>query len=141
MKDTSVAIELYKHSVSTLHTLELASKEEQRDYVGAWYRMLLPSAHELQHGAALWQESCHANVCDQVISEGTNICHDQQRFYIRFWMIILSSHLVVNYKLSAMLALQVVTTLLLLGRYIELHRFYIYPCSVSSPGFLQILEC
>lgn len=70
MDDTSVAIELYKHSVSTLHTLELASKEEQRDYVGAWYRMLLPSAHELQHGAALWQESCHANVCDQVISEG-----------------------------------------------------------------------
>ena len=92
MKDTSVAIELYKHSVSTLHTLELASKEEQRDYVGAWYRMLLPSAHELQHGAALWQESCHANVCDQVISQGTNICHDQQRFYIRFCMIILSSH-------------------------------------------------
>jgi hypothetical protein len=28
-----------------------------------------------------------------------------------------------------------------LGRYIELHKFYIYPCSVSSPGFLQILEC
>jgi hypothetical protein len=70
MEDTSVAIELYKHSVSTLHTLELASKEEQRDYVGAWYRMLLPSAHELQHGAALWQESYHSNVCDQVIFEG-----------------------------------------------------------------------
>ncbi|OEL31812.1 hypothetical protein BAE44_0007171 [Dichanthelium oligosanthes] len=69
MEDTDVAVELYKHSVSTLRTLELASKEEQGDYVGAWYSMLLPCAQELQHGAALWQESCHANVCDRVISE------------------------------------------------------------------------
>ncbi|CAN6325805.1 unnamed protein product [Urochloa humidicola] len=29
MKDTSVAVELYKHSVYTLHTLELASRQEQ----------------------------------------------------------------------------------------------------------------
>ncbi|CAN6362241.1 unnamed protein product [Urochloa humidicola] len=69
-EDTSVAVELYKHCVSTLCTLELASKEEQDDYVGAWYSMLLLCAEELQHGAAIWQESCHANVCDQVISEG-----------------------------------------------------------------------
>ncbi|CAL4896928.1 unnamed protein product [Urochloa decumbens] len=69
-EDTSVAVELYKHCVSTLCTLELASKEEQGDYVDAWYSMLLPCAEELQHGAVIWQESCHANVCDQVISEG-----------------------------------------------------------------------
>ncbi|CAM0151444.1 unnamed protein product [Urochloa decumbens] len=68
-EDTSVAVELYKHCVSTLCTLELASKGEQGDYVDAWYSMLLPCAEELQHGAAIWQESCHANVCDQVISE------------------------------------------------------------------------
>nr|TKV99268.1 hypothetical protein SEVIR_8G027742v2 [Setaria viridis] len=110
IEDTSVAVELYKHSVSTLHTLELASRKEQGDYVGAWYSMLLPCAQELQYGAAIWQESCHTNVCDRVISE-------------------------------AMLVLQVVITLLLLGRYIELHRFYVSPCSVSSLGFLQILEC
>ncbi|XP_062183005.1 uncharacterized protein LOC133887103 isoform X2 [Phragmites australis] len=73
MEDTSVAVELYKHSVSTLHTLELASKEEQCAYVGAWYSMLQSCAQELQHGAALWRQSCHANVCDQVVSEGTNI--------------------------------------------------------------------
>ncbi|TVU26981.1 hypothetical protein EJB05_29559, partial [Eragrostis curvula] len=66
----SVAVELYKHSVSTIQTLELASKEEQCIYVGAWYSILLSCAHEMQHGAALWQESCHTNVCDQVISEG-----------------------------------------------------------------------
>ncbi|TKW07822.1 hypothetical protein SEVIR_7G332700v4 [Setaria viridis] len=70
IEDTSVAVELYKHSVSTLHTLELASRKEQGDYVGAWYSMLLPCAQELQHGAAIWQKSCHTNVCDQVISEG-----------------------------------------------------------------------
>ncbi|CAN6374062.1 unnamed protein product [Urochloa humidicola] len=70
MKDTSVAVELYKHSVSTLRTLELASRKEQGDYVSAWYSMLLPCAQELQHGVAIWQESCHANVCDRVISEG-----------------------------------------------------------------------
>ncbi|XP_062202152.1 uncharacterized protein LOC133904687 isoform X2 [Phragmites australis] len=70
MDDTSVAVELYKHSVSTPRTLELASKEEQCDYVSAWYNMLLFCAQELQHGAAVWQQSCHANVYDQVISEG-----------------------------------------------------------------------
>jgi hypothetical protein len=72
-----VAVELYKHSVSTLHTLELASRKEQGDYVSAWYSMLLPCAQELQHGAAIWQQSCHSNVCDQVISEGVNILHYQ----------------------------------------------------------------
>uniref|UniRef100_K3ZHX4 Synergin gamma C-terminal domain-containing protein n=1 Tax=Setaria italica TaxID=4555 RepID=K3ZHX4_SETIT len=70
IEDTSVAVELYKHSVSTLHTLELASRKEQGDYVGAWYSMLLPCAQELQYGAAIWQESCHTNVCNRVISEG-----------------------------------------------------------------------
>ncbi|KAL6642245.1 hypothetical protein ACP70R_020426 [Stipagrostis hirtigluma subsp. patula] len=70
MEDASVAVELYKHSVSTLHALELASKEEQCDYVSAWYSMLLSCSHELQHGAALWQEYCHANDCDQLIYEG-----------------------------------------------------------------------
>ncbi|EEE52763.1 hypothetical protein OsJ_35208 [Oryza sativa Japonica Group] len=58
------------HSVSTLHTLEQASKEEQRDYVRAWYRMLLFCAQELQHGVVLWQESCQSNVCSVVISQG-----------------------------------------------------------------------
>ncbi|KAL6906077.1 hypothetical protein ACP4OV_003678 [Aristida adscensionis] len=72
MDDTNVAVELYKHSLSILHTLELASKEEQCDYVSAWYNMLLSCAQELQHGAAVWQESCHANVCNQVISEGAH---------------------------------------------------------------------
>uniref|UniRef100_A0A0E0BNX0 Synergin gamma C-terminal domain-containing protein n=1 Tax=Oryza glumipatula TaxID=40148 RepID=A0A0E0BNX0_9ORYZ len=54
------------HSVSTLHTLEQASKEEQRDYVRAWYRMLLFCAQELQHGVVLWQESCQSNVCNVI---------------------------------------------------------------------------
>ena len=133
-----IAVELYKLSVSTLHLLKIASKEEQGDYVGAWYSMFLSCAQELKHGAALWQEFYHANVCDRVVSEGTNILHDQKSFII--WD-HLSSQIEINYKLPSMLVLQVVTTLLLLGRYIELHRFYIYPCSVSSPGFLQILEC
>ncbi|KAF7071557.1 hypothetical protein CFC21_076842 [Triticum aestivum] len=70
--DMSLAVELYKHSVSTLHTLGLASKEEQCDYVAAWYSMFLSCAQELQHGAVLWQESCHAKVHDLVISEGAN---------------------------------------------------------------------
>ncbi|CAM0950278.1 unnamed protein product [Alopecurus aequalis] len=70
--DMSLAVELYKHSVSTLLTLELASKEEQCDYVAAWYSLLLSCAQELRHGAVLWQESCHAEVCDQVISEGVH---------------------------------------------------------------------
>ncbi|XP_044985204.1 uncharacterized protein LOC123452592 isoform X2 [Hordeum vulgare subsp. vulgare] len=70
--DMSLAVELYKHSVSTLHTLGLASKEEQCDYVAAWYSMFLSCAQELQHGAVLWQESCHPKVNDLVISEGAN---------------------------------------------------------------------
>uniref|UniRef100_A0A0D3HRE5 peptidylprolyl isomerase n=1 Tax=Oryza barthii TaxID=65489 RepID=A0A0D3HRE5_9ORYZ len=70
LEDMSLAVELYKHSVSTLHTLEQASKEEQRDYVRAWYRMLLFCAQELQHGVVLWQESCQSNVCNVVISQG-----------------------------------------------------------------------
>ncbi|XP_066358969.1 uncharacterized protein [Miscanthus floridulus] len=69
-EDTDVAVELYKLSVSTLHILKLASKEEQGDYVGSWHSMLLSCAQELQHGAALWQEFYHANVCDRVVSEG-----------------------------------------------------------------------
>ncbi|KAG8091202.1 hypothetical protein GUJ93_ZPchr0011g28281 [Zizania palustris] len=69
-EDMNSAVELYKHSVSTLHTLELASKEEQCDYVCTWYSMLMFCAQELQHGAMLWQESCHANVEDIVISQG-----------------------------------------------------------------------
>jgi hypothetical protein len=68
----SVAIELYKHIVSTLHTLELAPKEERCDYVRAWYSMLLLCAQEMQNGGAIWQESCRTNVCGQVISEGIN---------------------------------------------------------------------
>ncbi|KAJ1264717.1 hypothetical protein BS78_08G022100 [Paspalum vaginatum] len=70
LEDVNIAVELYKHSVSTLRTLKLLSKEEQGDYVSAWYSLLLPCAQELQHGAALWQESYSANVCDRVISEG-----------------------------------------------------------------------
>nr|CAB3459351.1 unnamed protein product [Digitaria exilis] len=77
IEDTSVAVELYKHSVSTLRTLELASKEEKGGYISAWYSMLRSCAQELQHGAAIWQESCHANVCDRIISEGTDIWHNQ----------------------------------------------------------------
>ncbi|XP_062203616.1 uncharacterized protein LOC133905855 isoform X2 [Phragmites australis] len=80
MEDTNVALELYKHSVSTLHTLGLASKEEQCDYVGAWYNMLLSCAQELHHGVALWQQSCQANVCNRVISEGTNILTSAHSF-------------------------------------------------------------
>uniref|UniRef100_A0A0D9XP24 Synergin gamma C-terminal domain-containing protein n=1 Tax=Leersia perrieri TaxID=77586 RepID=A0A0D9XP24_9ORYZ len=72
LEDMSSAVELYKHSVSTLRTLELASKEEQYDYVRAWYSMLLCCAQELQHGAMLWQESCRANVDDTVISQGAH---------------------------------------------------------------------
>lgn len=70
IEDMDMAVELYKHSISTLDALKLSSKEVQGDYIGAWYSMLLPCAQELQHGAALWQESCRANVCDRVISEG-----------------------------------------------------------------------
>lgn len=69
-EDTVIAVELYKISVSTLHLLTVASKEEQGDYVGAWYSMLLSCAQELKHGVALWQEFYHANVCDRVVSEG-----------------------------------------------------------------------
>ncbi|WVZ88289.1 hypothetical protein U9M48_034825 [Paspalum notatum var. saurae] len=69
LEDVNMAVELYKHSVSTLQILKLLSKE-QGDYVSAWYSLLLPCAQELQHGAALWQESYYANVCDRVISEG-----------------------------------------------------------------------
>lgn len=75
-EDVNVAIELYRHSVSTLHTLELASKEEQCDYVHAWHSMLLSCSNEMQHGATLWQESCCTNVCDQVISEGSNTSNE-----------------------------------------------------------------
>jgi hypothetical protein len=73
----SLAVELYKHSVSTLLILELASKEEQCDYVAAWYSLFLSCAQELQHGAMLWQESCHSKVCNQVISEGTYILDNE----------------------------------------------------------------
>ncbi|KQJ92313.1 uncharacterized protein LOC100824858 [Brachypodium distachyon] len=69
-QDMSLAVELYQHSVSTLHILELASKEERCDYVSAWYNMFLSCAQELQHGAVLWQESCRAEVSDLLISEG-----------------------------------------------------------------------
>ncbi|ONM42279.1 hypothetical protein ZEAMMB73_Zm00001d044696 [Zea mays] len=69
-EDTDIAVELYKLSISTLDLLKLASKEEQGDYVGAWYSMLLSCAQELKHGVALWQEFYHANVCDRVVSEG-----------------------------------------------------------------------
>ena len=82
MEDTNIAVELYKLSVSTLDLLKLASKEEQGAYVGAWYNMLLSCAQELKHGVALWQEFYHANVCDRVVSEGTNILHDQKSFII-----------------------------------------------------------
>ncbi|KAF8707108.1 hypothetical protein HU200_030341 [Digitaria exilis] len=66
IEDTSVAVELYKHSVSTPRTLEL----QKGGYISAWYSMLRSCAQELQHGAAIWQESCHANVCNRMISEG-----------------------------------------------------------------------
>jgi hypothetical protein len=36
----------------------------------------------LKHGVALWQEFYHANVCDRVVSEGTNILHDQKSFIL-----------------------------------------------------------
>nr|CBX25310.1 hypothetical_protein [Oryza brachyantha] len=78
LEDMSSAVKLYKHSMSILHTLELASKEEQCDYVSAWYSMLLSCAQELQHGAMLWQESCHANVSDTVISQGSVTLNDEQ---------------------------------------------------------------
>uniref|UniRef100_A0A0E0MJL3 Synergin gamma C-terminal domain-containing protein n=1 Tax=Oryza punctata TaxID=4537 RepID=A0A0E0MJL3_ORYPU len=70
LQDMSLAVELYKHSVSTLHTMEQASKEEQCDYVCAWYSMLWFCAQELKHGVVLWQESCQSNVCNIVISQG-----------------------------------------------------------------------
>uniref|UniRef100_A0ACD5YHQ1 Uncharacterized protein n=1 Tax=Avena sativa TaxID=4498 RepID=A0ACD5YHQ1_AVESA len=70
--DMSLAVELYKHSVSSLRILELASKEEQCDYVAAWYSLFLSCAQELEHGAVLWRESCHTKVSDQVISEGVH---------------------------------------------------------------------
>jgi len=70
--DMSLAVELYKHSVSSLRILELASKEEQCDYVAAWYSLFLSCAQELEHGAVLWRESCHTKVYDQVISEGVH---------------------------------------------------------------------
>jgi hypothetical protein len=73
----SSAVKLYKHSVSILRTLEIASKEEQCDYVSAWYSMLLSCAQELQHGAMIWQESCHANVGETVISQGGTLNNEQ----------------------------------------------------------------
>lgn len=84
----SLAVELYKHSVSTLHTLEQASKEEQRDYVRAWYRMLLFCAQELQHGVVLWQESCQSNVCSVVISQGAKTWNNEQSLSFPFSLII-----------------------------------------------------
>jgi hypothetical protein len=81
--DMCLAVELYKHSVSTLRTLELASREEQCDYVAAWYSMFLSCTQELQHGAVLWQESCHAKVCDQVISEGIYLNNE---WYCIIWV-------------------------------------------------------
>lgn len=70
LEDMNLAVELYKHSVSILHILQLASKGEQCDYVSAWYSLLLSCAQELQYGAMLWQESCHAGICDQLIYKG-----------------------------------------------------------------------
>nr|CBX25393.1 hypothetical_protein [Oryza brachyantha] len=58
LEDMSSAVELYKHRMSILYTLEQSSKEEQCDYIHTWYSMLMFCAQELQHGVVLWQESC-----------------------------------------------------------------------------------
>lgn len=74
-KDLGSAVKLFEHSTSILHILELASKEEQHAYISVWSSMALACAQELQHGAMIWAESLGANVCKQILSQGTDSCH------------------------------------------------------------------
>uniref|UniRef100_A0A0E0MCF7 Synergin gamma C-terminal domain-containing protein n=1 Tax=Oryza punctata TaxID=4537 RepID=A0A0E0MCF7_ORYPU len=102
-EDMSSAVKLYKHSVSILRTLELASKEEQCDYVSAWYSMLVSCAQELQHGVMIWKECCHANVCDTVISQGVILItlNNEQSCIISFLVIIYACRKMINYNMAS----------------------------------------
>ncbi|KAJ4719487.1 putative Nucleolar GTPase [Melia azedarach] len=68
-KDWRLAIQLLKHTASTLKILKLGSKEQQSKYVSAWFRMVSVCAQELRHGASIWKELSQKHFQSQILSD------------------------------------------------------------------------
>lgn len=64
-----MAIQLLKHTASTLKVLKLGSKEQQSKYVSAWFRMVSVCAQELRHGASIWKELSQKHFQSQILSD------------------------------------------------------------------------
>ncbi|EMS64076.1 hypothetical protein TRIUR3_28513 [Triticum urartu] len=76
LRDSSLAegfrIEEQPSRDESISGLLNSTKEEHIKDFEQHYHLAEKIALELQHGAVLWQESCHAKVHDLVISEGAN---------------------------------------------------------------------
>ncbi|XP_042385520.1 uncharacterized protein LOC121977073 [Zingiber officinale] len=71
-KNLSAAIKFLEHTSSVLHSLLLASLEEQKAYIHAWSDMAAACVEELLHGATIWQESVQSQAFAQILSQESN---------------------------------------------------------------------
>ena len=53
--------------------LKLGSREDQSNYVSAWFKMVSVCAQELRHGALIWKQALDQNVCSQILSHPRGI--------------------------------------------------------------------
>ncbi|GFZ02952.1 hypothetical protein Acr_15g0015600 [Actinidia rufa] len=68
-KDLKSAVELMKHTVSTLNVLRLCSLEDQYIYVSTWSKMISVCAQELKHGSFIWKQIVEKNIQSLILSE------------------------------------------------------------------------
>ncbi|PSS10144.1 Duffy receptor beta form like [Actinidia chinensis var. chinensis] len=68
-KDLKSAIELMKHTASTLNVLRLCSLEDQYIYVSTWSKMISVCAQELKHGSFIWKQIVEKNIQSLILSE------------------------------------------------------------------------
>ncbi|GMI79308.1 hypothetical protein like AT1G54920 [Hibiscus trionum] len=68
-KDMASAVELLRHTASTLKILKLGSVEDQSNYVSTWSRILSVCERELKHGAMIWKESLQKNIHKELLSK------------------------------------------------------------------------
>ncbi|XP_074585225.1 uncharacterized protein LOC141841009 isoform X1 [Curcuma longa] len=68
-KNLSAAIKFLEHTSSVLHSMLLASLEEQKAYIHAWSDMAAACVEELLHGATIWQESVQSQTFVQILSQ------------------------------------------------------------------------
>ncbi|XP_057498745.1 uncharacterized protein LOC130783211 isoform X3 [Actinidia eriantha] len=114
-KDLKSAIDLMKHTTSTLNVLRLCSLEDQYIYVSTWSKMISVCAQELKHGSWIWKLIVEKNIQSWILSEPRG------------------KHFIVALG-------EIYRVLLILGASMKLYKPWILSSSVDSTSIYVLLE-